>query len=1235
MSAPIQSLTAPPPTHLRHRSVTAGLATLALVGASLVASATGAAAAPELLSQGKDATASSGTAALAFDGDLGTRWESASSDPQWIQVDLGSIATIDSLRLDWETARSQDFVVEVSDTGTSGWTTIHTTTGAPASPDHTVEEVTPDGGTATGRFVRLTGTARTTPYGHSLWELQVFGTPGDPVVTDPVEPTIPGTGSTLVCGRDLVNAGAAMTATASHGNAADAISDNVWARWDSGVEENPPGSGTYVGRDGEWLQIALQTPTMLCGIKPYWENAYAKSYDVLVSMDGTAWSTAAQVRDIDGAGIETTRFTPVAARYLKIVSVERGTQSGISMWDLEIFEPRRVDLPTTSLLGDHVLVFDPSMDGADIQAIMDSVFADQEEDQFGTGRWQLMFRPGEYSVDARVGFYTALAGAGLEPTDVEIHGADWVDAEWFGMNATQNFWRSAENLTYAPDGGVGRWAVSQAAPLRRVDVEGDLLLDSGRYGWSSGGFIADSAVSGYVKSWTQQQWYTRDSEVGTWAGGVWNFVYSGVEGTVSTGDTPGSPTATLPDTVPAWPTPPQTALATTGAVAEKPFLYLSGDDVDDAADWSVFVPRLRTGTSGTTWADGTDESDGASLPLTQFFVVRQGTTAAQVNAALAVGKDLLFTPGVYEMDETIQVERPGTVVLGLGLATIIPTGDSFGMHVADAAGIRVAGLLFDAAVTESPALLVVGDKDVHVDHAADPIVLNDVYMRVGGPVAGKVTTAMVVNADDTIVDHLWSWRGDHGEGIGWDVNTSDYGLVVNGDDVSAYGLFVEHYQKYNTLWKGENGRTIFYQNELPYDVPDQAAWANGQVKGWAAYKVDADVDTHEAWGLGSYSNFTADTEEAEIAVAGGFEVPRKPGVALHHMLAVSLGGEGVFDAVVNGLGAPILGSDSSTVPSYVARFPVPGDPGAGVEPPAAPQDPATNPETGPAVVRPATVTVTRPSLEYGTAGTVTVQVSAGAGATPTGTVQIRKGTSVLGSAALDATGVARVRLPATLARATHTLTVGYSGDATTSPAAVSLTVTVVKVTPRVTASAPPLRYGTAGTLTVVVGAGAGDRSGTVRLEDLTTGSVRTGTLRNGTVTFTLPKTMRPGEHVLRVRYLGSTTVAPATTTLRVTVRKAVSRTTVQVPAATVRAGTQAVLTGRITAPGVTPRGTVTIRVRSAAGAVVATRTATLTSTGSYRVVLPALRAASYTVVAQYAGSATVSASHVGARLTVR
>lgn len=1172
------------------------------------------------------ATASSAQdpAAHGVDGSMSTKWGSAldgswhGTDDEWYQVDLGATYPVHQVTFFWEgQAYGKDYDVQVSSDGET-WTTVA------QRRDQTAGTHTVPFDETSARYVRMQGIHRGSTFGYSFYEMQVFSRTGVP------------SGAELVCGRDLVNA-TSVTATASHGNGNDAVNGNVWARWDSGTTEVPPGSGNWVGRDGEWLQVDLGATTQVCGVKPYWEDAYARDYDVLVSTNGTDWTTAAQVRGVTGSGPHVTRFDAVSARYVKILAVTRGTQFGVSMWDLEVFEPRRVALPTTSLLGDHVLVFDPSMDGKDIQAVMDSVFADQETDQFGTGRWQLFFKPGEYTVDARVGFYTSLAGAGLDPTDVTISGADWVDAEWFGMNATQNFWRSAENLTYAPDGGVGRWAVSQAAPLRRVNVEGDLLLDSGRYGWSSGGFIADSKVSGYVKSWTQQQWYSRDSEVGTWAGGVWNFVYSGVEGKVSTGDSPGSPTATLPDTVPAWPTPPQTALEHTGTLAEKPFLYLSGDDEEDAADWSVFVPALRDGTTGTTWSDGTDAADGTSVPLTDFLVVQPGATAAEVNAALADGRNVLLTPGVYEMDETIEVPRPGTVVLGLGLATIIPTGDSFGMHVADAAaGSRIAGILFDAAVTESPALLVVGDKGVHTDHADDPVVLSDVYMRVGGPVAGKVKAAMVVNADDTIVDHLWSWRGDHGEGIGWDENTSDYGLVVNGDDVSAYGLFVEHYQKYNTLWKGENGRTVFYQNELPYDVPDQAAWDHDGVQGWAAYKVDRGVTQHEAWGLGSYSNFTSDTEEEEITVDGGFEVPKgEPGVRLHHMLTVSLGGEGIFEHVVNGIGARQFSSD--TVPSYVAEYPVPGDADAGTDPPAAPQDPATDPETDSVVdpePHPATVTAARPSLVYGTAGTVTVRV-ASAGPVPTGTVEVRKGSAVLGTATLDAVGKARVPLPATLSRARHTLVVAYLGDDETAPATLTgLTVNVAKATPLVTASVPPLRHGTAGRITVNVGAATGDVSGKVTLTGVTTGLVRVATLDHGVATFELPRGLAPGSVTFRVKFQGSSTVRPASILVTTTVRRAASTTTARLSSSSVTPTTSAVLTGRVKGVGVSPSGSVRVRVLTASGAVAHTASATLDG-GAYRVTLPRLGRGAYTVVATYTGSTTVAVSTTRLALTVR
>ena len=98
------------------------------------------------------------------------------------------------------------------------------------------------------------------------------------------------------------------------------------------------------------------------------------------------------------------------------------------------------------------------------------------------------------------------------------------------------------------------------------------------------------------------------------------------------------------------------------------------------------------------------------------------------------------------------------------------------------------------------------------------------FFRIGGAAAGKATVSLEVNSDHTILDDIWAWRADHGNGVGWTVNTADTGVVVNGDDVTAYGLFVEHYQKTEVIWNGNGGRVIFFQNEMPYDPPSQAAW---------------------------------------------------------------------------------------------------------------------------------------------------------------------------------------------------------------------------------------------------------------------------------------------------------------------------------------------------------------------------------------------------------------------------
>ena len=293
-----------------------------------------------------------------------------------------------------------------------------------------------------------------------------------------------------------------------------------------------------------------------------------------------------------------------------------------------------------------------------------------------------------------------------------------------------------------------------------------------------------------------------------------------------------------------------------------------------------------------------------------------------INDQLARGKNLLFTPGVYDIDRTIAVKRADTVVLGLGVATLTAVNGAVPLSVADVKGVDVAGIMIDAGATNSPVLLRVGSDrsgrwrdNGNFSSPSDPTTLHDVYFRIGGPHEGKATVALQVNSDNVLLDDIWAWRADHGTGVGWTANTSDTGVVVNGRNVTATGLFSEHFQKYNVIWNGEEGKTIFFQNELPYDAPNQAAWQHDGVLGWAGYKVADSVKTHELWGGGSYIFTNIDPT---IHATRGFEVPVTPGVKMHDLLTVQLGA-GTLDHVVNDTGAAVT-SAAIGVPSFVVSF---------------------------------------------------------------------------------------------------------------------------------------------------------------------------------------------------------------------------------------------------------------------------------------------------------------------------
>ncbi|WP_343241810.1 MULTISPECIES: adenylyl cyclase [unclassified Streptomyces] len=548
-------------------------------------------------------------------------------------------------------------------------------------------------------------------------------------------------------------------------------------------------------------------------------------------------------------------------------------------------EPGNVYGHGAAALGPNVLVFDPSMGDAAIQAKVDAVFALQESNQFGSERFALAFRPGTYNVDINVGFYTHVLGLGAAPGDVVINGHVTVDAQWFEGNGTQNFWRAAENLTIVPPDGLNRWAVAQACPLRRVHIKGNATLWPSPPGnrWSSGGYLADSVVDGYVESGSQQQWLSRNDTIGSWTGANWNMVFVGVQGAPAQ----------------SFPTPPHTTIDRTPVVREKPFLT-----VDRHGSYQVFVPALRRNSTGTTWASG--PAAGRTIALSRFFVARPGDSAAEINRALEHGQHLLFTPGIYNLSSTIRVTRPGTVVLGLGYTTLRSTHGNTLIEVADVSGVTVAGVLVEAASAHTPVLLRVGKERSRRRHDSDPTALFDVFARIGGAIAGGAGVSVQIDSNDVFCDHLWLWRADHGldDTVGWAVNPADTGFLVNGDHVTTYGLFVEHYQKYEVLWNGDHGRTYFFQNEHPYDVPTQSAWVHGSTKGYAAYKVADRVREHHAWGLGSYCFFNLN---ADIYTDRAYEVPDSPGVVFTDLMTVCLNGAGGGGIVhcINNAGDPV------------------------------------------------------------------------------------------------------------------------------------------------------------------------------------------------------------------------------------------------------------------------------------------------------------------------------------------
>ena len=544
-----------------------------------------------------------------------------------------------------------------------------------------------------------------------------------------------------------------------------------------------------------------------------------------------------------------------------------------------------------TIFGPNVYVFTPSDSVASINSTLNTLNTNA---QFSTNRYAVFFTPGTYTgVEAEVGYYESVAGLGTTPSAVYINNGYLTSNQTDSNgNLTTNFWRSLENMEItAPSGDVLQWGVSQGADFRRMYVNnaanGGMQLTNTSCGEASGGFIADSEIAGPINACSQQQWYTRNSNIGSFTGYVWNFVFSGVTGAPAQSN-PFSNAANS-----------YTTLATTPVVREKPFLY-----IDSSGNYWVFSPSLLTNSSGTSWANGGVGSGeaGTSLAISTFYIATPSSSLAAINAALASGQNLILTPGIYQYSGSINVTNPNTVVLGLGYADLVPQTGTAAITVTDVSGVQLAGFLIDAGPVNSPVLLQVGVAGAsRVSHASNPTSISDVNFRIGGATAGTATEATEIDSDNVIIDNMWSWRADHGADAAWTGNVAMNGLVVNGDNVTALGLAVEHYEAAQVQWNGEGGETIFYQSEMPYDVPSQSAWMNGSVDGYASYNVAPSVTTHTAYGLGVYSYFN---QGVAIVANSGISAPVAAGVTFHDTVTVFLAGSGDINYT--------LASDSAT-----------------------------------------------------------------------------------------------------------------------------------------------------------------------------------------------------------------------------------------------------------------------------------------------------------------------------------
>eukprot|EP00434_Breviolum_minutum_P031742 symbB.v1.2.028072.t1/scaffold2936.1/size66856/1 len=553
--------------------------------------------------------------------------------------------------------------------------------------------------------------------------------------------------------------------------------------------------------------------------------------------------------------------------------------------------------------GPNVIVVPAGAADPELQAKLNKLYNDyigwDDEGQFGQHRTAVFLMPGDHEVDIQLPYYFQVLGLGASPTETVVRPGTGgiglkVGRQPGNLPNTNTFWRSIENCEVPSNLD---FFVSQAAPLRKVKVHGNLQLSGNGTDWTSGGALANSEILGQIITGTQQQWYTRGTKMNAYTHPAGLGSYAAV-GCVDLNDALFTVSYDFSGNHQQWQTghTGETYTEPPAVFAEKPFIMI------EEGKYKLRIPEVLNNHAGYDW------QSGSTVGFEEVFVTTQNTTAKDINSAIAQGLHVVITPAVYYLEEPIVINHPNICILGLGFATLIPQKlDIFigrgVIEVGAVDGVRLAGVFVQAGPLDSPnyanavgALVRWGDpNNPYEGNKENPGFIYDFIARVGGPdfVPVGVDTMLEVNNGWVITDNTWLWKADHC------VNSSGalcipqryvkHCLVVNSANVHMYGLMAEHSNGDIVVWNGEYGKTYFFQSELKYTMGELSkpnSWDN--VSHPVSYRVNA--VNHIALAMGIYCVVLAqDVDNEAVPMAnidqqGGFSA-----IAVKHSDAYSWG----------------------------------------------------------------------------------------------------------------------------------------------------------------------------------------------------------------------------------------------------------------------------------------------------------------------------------------------------------